>query len=55
VRDDPGDDIINLLLRHGTAWKIQAPVGLSKVGAAHDDARSQALITDQLQEIRIND
>jgi hypothetical protein len=35
--------------------EIRAPVGFSKVGPADDDRRAQALIANQIQEVRIND
>src|SRR6266481_8450419 len=37
------------------ARHISAPVGLSHVSAPDDDSRAEALIANQIQEVRIND
>src|SRR5258708_10551847 len=55
VRCKPGDDVINLLRRHGMARNISAPVGFSQVRAANDHGRAEALVADQIQEVRIDD
>src|SRR5262249_6821086 len=55
LRGQPGHDVGDLLIAHGPAGHVAAPVRRSKIGPAHDDDRAQALLADEREEGVVRD